>query len=134
VEGFVADTVAVGLDTSALMLPIEANVRVFDELDRLFGHGVADLLVPSAVLAELETLAGGHGTEATAASVGRDLAERCRVIETNMSYADDALVELADAGRFDYVVTNDRPLAERLTSHGVHVIEPRGSKLGIQER
>jgi len=41
--------VAVGMDTNALMMPVECNIRVFDELDRLFGYDVADLIVPSAV-------------------------------------------------------------------------------------
>ncbi len=132
-DEFVVETVAVGMDTSALMMPIECNIRVFDELDRLFGHGVADLIVPTAVLDELDRLAEGHGEEAKAASVGKDLADRCRVLETTLSYADDALVEQADAGRFDYVVTNDRSLGDRLSSRGVRVIEGRGSRLGIRD-
>ena len=87
----------------------------------------------SAVLDELEDLAGGHGEAATAASVGRDLAERCRVVETNVSYADDAIVELAtDDDAVDYVVTNDAPLRDRLLSHGVHVVSRQGeTNLGI---
>ena len=133
-DEFVVETVAVGMDTSALMMPIECNIRVFDELDRLFGHGVADLIVPTAVLDELDRLAEGHGEEAKAASVGKDLANRCRVVETNESYADDAIVELAEDGLFAYVVTNDRPLRDRLLSRGVRVIGVRGTnRLGITE-
>jgi hypothetical protein len=57
--------------------------------------------------------------------VGLDLAtERCRTVETDATYADDAVVELAaDA---DYVVTNDRPLRDRLLERGVRVIGLRG--------
>ena len=124
--------VVVGMDTNALMMPVECDIRVFDELDRLFGRGLADTVVPSAVLDELEDLAGGHGEAATAASVGRDLAERCRVVETNVSYADDAIVELATDDAVDYVVTNDAPLRDRLLSHGVHVVSRQGeTNLGI---
>jgi len=66
--------------------------------------------------------------------VGKDLANRCRVVETNESYADDALVELAEDGQFTYVVTNDRPLRDRLLSRGVRVIGVRGTnRLGITE-
>ena len=123
--------VTVGLDTNALMMPVECEIRVFAELDRLFGPA-ADLIVPSAVLAELDRLAGGHGEAATAASVGKDLAGRCRVVETNVSYADDAIVELATDGALDYVVTNDAPLRDRLRSHGVHVVSRQGeTTLGI---
>jgi len=79
-------------------------------------------------------LADGNGEAAKAASVGKDLANRCRVVETNVSYADDAVVELASEGRFDYVVTNDRPLRDRLLSRGVRVIGVRGqNRLGITE-
>jgi SSU processome protein Utp24 len=123
--------VVVGMDTNALMMPVECEIRVFAELDRLFGPA-ADLVVPSAVLVELDRLAGGHGEAATAASVGKDLAGRCRVVETNVSYADDAIVELATDGALDYVVTNDAPLRDRLRSHGVHVVSRQGeTTLGI---
>jgi len=124
--------VVVGLDTNALMMPVECDIRVFDELDRLFGPA-AELVVPSVVLAELASLAGGHSEAATAASVGKDLAGRCRVVETNVSYADDAIVELATDGELDYVVTNDAPLRDRLRSHGVHVVSRQGeTTLGIR--
>jgi hypothetical protein len=100
------------MDTSALMAPVEVGVRVFDELDRLLG--TYECVVPHAVLAELDALSSGGGEEATAASVGRDLAERCEPVETEATYADDALVELAERGACDYVVTNDGPLRDRL--------------------
>ena len=134
------------LDTNALMMPVECDVRVFEELDRLLPG--ADLVTPAAVVAELEKLRESNGAEGVAASVGRDLAERCRVVETAASYADDAVVELAtadarretgaepepEAGDGDgpggteetLVVTNDRPLAERLRERGVRVIGLRG--------
>lgn len=126
--------VSVGMDTNALMMPVELGVRVFDELNRLFGPGMAEYCVPAAVVAELESLAAGGGEAAKAASVGKDLAGRCRVVETNVSYADDAIVELASEGGVDYVVTNDRPLRDRLLSRGVRVIGVRGqNRLGITE-
>ena len=113
------------LDTNALMMPVELDVRVFDELDRLLG--VYEALTPRAVVAELEKLQDGNGTEATAASVGRDLADRCTVVETEASYADDAVVEAAEAAEGEvYVVTNDRPLRDRLLATGVDVIGLRG--------
>ncbi|MFB6195821.1 MAG: DUF188 domain-containing protein [Haloplanus sp.] len=112
------------MDTSALMMPVECGVRVFDELDRLVGD--AEFVAPATVIEELESLATGAGEEATAASVGRDLAERCRVVETDATYADDALVELADRGDCEYVVTNDGPLRDRLLERGVRVIGLRG--------
>lgn len=117
------------LDTNALMMPVECNVRVFEELDRLLDAPTP--VVPAAVPAELEALADGAGAEATAASVGRDLAERCSVHGTDAAYADDAVLELA--GRLDaYAVTNDGPLRERLREADVPVICLRGrNKLAI---
>lgn len=134
------------MDTNALMMPVELDVRVFDELERLVGAPVArpgpgddgpdevdapadgslDLVAPRAVVDELETLSRGSGEEGVAASVGADLVERCRVVETEASYADDAVVELASTSAADYVVTNDAPLRDRLLERGVRVIGLRG--------
>ena len=122
-----ASRAVVVLDTNALMMPVECDVRVFDELDRVVGD--VEAVVPRAVLAELDGLAAsGAGEEATAARVGRDLAERCAVVETDASYADDAVIEAATAGRVDVagVVTNDRALRDRLLERGVRVIGLRG--------
>ncbi len=137
----------VALDTSALMMPVELDVRLFDELDRLLG-GVShtpdsdqpradplEVVTPQAVVEELRRLSEKGGTEGTAASVGHDLAtERCLVVDTEASYADDALVELARDGAADYVVTNDRPLRDRVLEEGRPVIALRGrNKLAITQ-
>ncbi len=122
---------SVVLDANALMAPVEADVRVFEELDRLLGD--YDAVVPEAVLAELAGLAEGSGTAATAASVGLDLARReCDVVEHDADYADDAVLEV---GReVDYAVTSDKPLGERLLAANVPVIRLRGrTKLEITE-
>ncbi|MFB6171133.1 MAG: PIN domain-containing protein [Haloarculaceae archaeon] len=119
------------LDTNALMMPVEVGVRLFDELDRVVGE--ADLAVPAAVVAELRALADGAGEEARAARVGHDLAERCSVVEHEADYADDAVVELGPA--YDYVVTNDRALRERLHAQDVRTIGVRGrNTLAIHQR
>lgn len=118
----------VAMDASALMMPVEVGVRVFDELDRELPE--YEPVVPDAILRELRNLSSGGGQEATAASVGLDLAERCRPVETEQSHGDDALVALASAGRVDAVATNDAPLRERLLDAGVEVMHLRGrSKL-----
>jgi rRNA-processing protein FCF1 len=122
----------VAMDTSALMMPVECNVRVFEECDRLLGG--FEPVVPRAVVDELEKLADGGGEEGTAASVGRDLADRCTVLDHEESYADDALLEVAREGRCEYVVTNDGPLKERLLGEGVPVIGLRGrNKLAVTQ-
>jgi len=127
-------TDVVAMDTNALMMPVELDVRVFDELERLLAG--FECVLPGAVLTELRSLAaGGSGTEAVAANVGVDLAtDRCRVVDHEESYADDALVELAARRAVDYVVTNDAPLRRRLLDAGVPVIHLRGqNKLTITQ-
>jgi rRNA-processing protein FCF1 len=114
----------VALDASALMAPVEADVRLFEELDRLLGS--YDPIVPSAVLEELDGIGSGAGKAATAASVGADLADRARTVDVEGAYADDALVDLARSGRVAYVVTLDRPLVERVLDADTPVICLRG--------
>ncbi|WP_126662358.1 PIN domain-containing protein [Haloterrigena salifodinae] len=123
----------VALDTSALMMPVELDVRLFDELERLLNDYEAT--APQAVLEELRRLSEKGGEEGTAANVGHDLAtERCLVVDTEASYADDALVELAREDVVDYVVTNDRPLRDRVLEASVPVIALRGrNKLAITQ-
>jgi rRNA-processing protein FCF1 len=120
------------LDTNALMMPVECDVRVFEELDRLVTD--PDLVVPRSVVVELDDLADGGGEAGRAASVGRDLAERCRPVGTDADYADDAVVELATDDFDGYVVTNDQALRDRLLERGVRVIGIRaGNTLAVTE-
>ncbi|MFC6716393.1 PIN domain-containing protein [Natrialbaceae archaeon GCM10025810] len=124
-------TTRAALDTSALMMPVELDVRLFDELDRLLDD--VEPTTPQAVIEELRRLSEKGGTEGTAANVGHDLAtERCLVVDTEASYADDALVELAREGAVDYVVTNDLALRDRVLEERIPVLALRGrNKLAI---
>lgn len=114
----------IAMDANALMMPVEAGVRVFDELDRLLGD--YDCVVPTAVRTELSKLADSGGEAGRAASVGLDLAEECETAHTEESYADDALYRLAVDGEVESVLTNDAPLRDRLLAAGVPVIHLRG--------
>jgi len=117
------------MDANALMMPVECNVRVFEQLDRLLGEeGVEgdEFGVPRAVLAELERLAEGAGEAATAAGVGLDLArERCRALDHEADSGDAAVFECATRETVTHAVTNDRALRERLLDAGVPVISLR---------
>jgi hypothetical protein len=123
----------VAIDTNALMMPVELDVRLFDELNRLLNG--CEPVTPQAVVEELRKLSEKGGTEGIAASVGHDLAtERCLILDTDASYADDAVVELAREGTADYVVTNDQPLQQRALDASVAVIGLRGkNKLAITQ-
>ena len=121
------------LDTNALMMPVEAGVRLFEEVERLLPDA-GGYLAPETVRAELEKLADGAGNEATAAGVGLDLLDRCTLAATEADYADDAVVELATREDVTHAVTNDKPLKQRLLDAGVPVISLRGrNKLGITQ-
>lgn len=123
---------SVAIDTSALMLPVELDILLFDELERLLGEVTP--LVPESVVTELEQLAEGQGTEGRAARVGLALVESsCQVVESPTSVADDAVLTLATDGTADYVVTADRPLVDRAHEAGLPAITPRGRRqLSIQ--
>ena len=127
-RGRVVSTPVVAFDTNALMMPVEADVDPFVELERLLG--AIDAVVLPAVLSELTRLSeGGTSMEARAARVGRRLAaEHCRTLppRTDADGADAALVSLSTAKECDYVVTNDGPLRERLHALGMPVISLRG--------
>jgi rRNA-processing protein FCF1 len=129
-------------DANALMMPVECDVRVFEELDRV-GAELTDVgtdedtgfdpVVPRAVVAELDRLAAGAGEAATAAGVGLDLArEHCRVVDHDADHGDDAVFECATRAGVTAAVTNDRPLRSRLLDAGVPVISLRGTnKLAV---
>jgi len=136
-------------DANALMMPVECNVRVFEELDRVaadltdVGADLSDVgadeddgfdrVVPRAVVTELERLASGAGEAATAAGVGLDLArEHCRVVDHEADHGDGAVFECATREGARAAVTNDRPLRSRLLDAGVPVISLRGAnKLAV---
>jgi len=115
----------VATDANALMLPVEQNLRLFEELDGLLGD--YEVVVPESVREELSELSAGNGETAKAASVAADLAaDRCGTVETEESYADDALHALAAGGDVDAVATNDGPLKDRVLDAGAPVIHLRG--------
>lgn len=126
-------TAVVALDTSALTLPVELDIRLFDELERLLGS--IDPIAPRAVELELRRLGEGSGVPARAAGVGLDLLdEHGRVVGTSTPVADDAVLELALDGPAAYVVTADRDLARRALSAGIAVVSPRGGQHLVVER
>ena len=119
------------LDTNALMMPVECDVRLFEELDRLCSSPTP--LAPRPVEEELATLSDDGGEAGRAARVGLDLLGRCELRDTRADYADAAVLELARAVDAP-AVTNDRPLRDRLLAADVSVIGLRGkNKLALTQ-
>lgn len=109
------------------MLPVELDIRVFEELERLFG-GI-ETVTPQAVVDELSALSGTGGTSGRAAQVGHALAgKHCTVQSTATTIADDAVLEVAEREFRAVVVTADRELSERAKARGIPVVRPRQSR------
>ena len=108
------------LDTNALMIPEQFGVDIFSELQRL---GYVECIVPSQVLAELETLKikGNKGLDKIAARVGLSLAGRCKIIDDVSGNADQAVEQLA-VRENAAVFTNDKALKKRLFTKDVPVV------------
>lgn len=107
-----------------LMLPVELDIRVLDELERLFGY--LHLEAPRSVEQELQELAAGGGESAKAASVGLDVLEHhVRIVATESTTADDAVLERARTAPDRVVGTADRALIERVLEAGIPVVGPR---------
>ncbi|MEF8853079.1 MAG: PIN domain-containing protein [Haloarculaceae archaeon] len=142
------------LDANALMMPVECDVRVFEQLDRVaadltdvdasadsdaesgddaVASGGFEPAVPRAVVEELDRLSTGAGEAATAAGVGLDLArEHCRVLDHDAEHGDAAVFECATREGARAAVTNDGPLRSRLIDADVPVISLRGgNKLAV---
>ena len=117
--------VIVALDTNALMVPVELEIRIFEELDLLLPS--PEFVIPAPVLQELSSLKSGKGVASRAARVGLDLAKmRCKIIKTENASADEAFMELSYTHQIDYVVTNDLSLRDRLLGAGIPVVGVRG--------
>ncbi|MAT08674.1 MAG: twitching motility protein PilT [Halobacteriales archaeon] len=117
--------VIVALDTNALMVPVELEIRIFEELELLLPS--PEFVIPEPVLQELSSLKHGKGVASRAARVGLDLAKmRCKIIKTENAAADESFLELSYTSQIDYVVTNDLSLRDRLLGTGIPVVGVRG--------
>lgn len=106
------------IDTNALMIPVQFNVDIFDELQRL---GFDEFVVPKAVLNELDILVDGlRGEDKMAAKVARSLADRCEAVDI-VGFADDVIAELAE-NTGAAVLTNDIQLKNRLLKKDITVV------------
>ncbi len=116
------------IDTNFWLLPFERRVNLTEQLDRLLEADPYQVVVPSAVLNELKTMAGGNpaakNTRAARAAIA--VIERMQkkgqllVVERD-GPADGIIIGLAlELGAT--VATNDRPLKNRLKEKKIAVI------------
>jgi rRNA-processing protein FCF1 len=110
-------------DTSFLMVPGMYGIDIISELERVIGSKFV-LVVPSAVIAELERIARrSSGREGAAARIGLEIARRWGRVVEREGGADSVILEMA-RGRI--VGTGDMELKGRLRRMGVPVVFLRG--------
>jgi rRNA-processing protein FCF1 len=112
------------LDTSALLSFFEFSVDWETELGRILGS--YSVVIPSAVVSELQILQQNRKTQRRAAAA-LHLISKYEIIDDNAQTADDACVTIAEKIK-GIVMTNDGGLRERLRKQGYPVIFLRGKK------
>jgi SSU processome protein Utp24 len=119
--------VKVLIDTNAFTLPVQFGVDLFSELERILG--AFEPLVLDGTLRELDRLGAGRGKDASAARVGRLLAERCTVVGVPgpAGTVDERIVQYAGSNGCA-VVTNDIGLKHHLRDKGIRVIGMRSRR------
>jgi uncharacterized protein len=112
------------LDSSAILMFFEFSMDWENELKSLVG--AYHLVVPTAVVKELQVLASRDAGQKKAAAALK-LIEKYETVEDDSSYADEALIKIAQKTK-GIVVTNDTALRHRLKKKGNSVIFLRGKK------
>lgn len=112
------------LDSSAILMFFEFSMDWERELGSLLG--AYHLVVPTAVVQELETMAKRrNGQKKVAAAL--KLVAKYEKIEEEAPSTDEALLKIAEKTQ-GIVVTNDMELRQRLKNRGCSVIFLRGKK------
>lgn len=112
------------LDSSAILMFFEFSLDWENELYSVVG--AYHLVVPSAVVKELQMLANrGAGQKKAAAAL--KLIEKYESIDEDSPYADEAILKIAQKTK-GIVVTNDTALRQLLKKQGNSVVFLRGKK------
>jgi len=116
-----ASSVAVVLDTNALLMPFTEGTRLEELLDELLGAHT--LHVPTSVISELKNLMKNRGELGRAAKMALKLSERAKSEPTGRM-GDDGILEVARRlGAL--VVTNDKKLQIECQKSGLEVLVAR---------
>ena len=121
------ETLRIILDSSALFVPLQFKIDIFEEVKRLLNRNLQFFLL-SPIQRELEELRErGSPKMRKNASYALKLAERCVFFEIDEKIAgspDDAVVQMACEWNCA-VFTNDKELRKRLRNINVPVIYVR---------
>ena len=116
------------LDTSAIMMVFEFFIDIEKEIEKLIGK--YDILIPSAVINELELLSKNISqTKRKKAKMALKYLENKEytIIKSREENADESVLTNAIEYK-SYVITNDRPLIKKLKEEGIRVISLRSNK------
>jgi rRNA-processing protein FCF1 len=119
-------------DTSILLLLYD-GVDVFEEAADLLGSK-PECIIPKPVLEELKQLMSSRNLhKRKAAKLALDAIERrgCKIVETNSSKADDAILEIVSRNCGAIAATADTELRRRLRERGLPNIYYRSSRHGL---
>ncbi|MEM3737563.1 MAG: 30S processome protein Utp24 [Candidatus Bathyarchaeia archaeon] len=112
------------MDSNFLFIPVQFNIDIFDEMERILAAKVEPIL-PLPVLEELKSLAvGGSPKVRRQASSALKLAQRCKSLEVSKhpgESVDDFILRVA-SGSGLVVATTDRELRKRLRNISIPVI------------
>jgi uncharacterized protein len=113
------------LDSSAILSFFEYAFNWQRDLDRLLGS--YQLVVPSAVVKELEILATQKTAKKLKAQAALKLISHYEIIDQIADTADEAVLKIAEKTK-GIVITNDMMLREQLQKRSLAVIFLRGKK------
>lgn len=120
------------LDSSMLMLPLEKNINISLEFERILPISF-EIVIPEIVIHELEKIVKESSPSTQKkAKLALELIENYKILESNVvGLADDEIERLAVENKA-IVATNDAKLRSRLRKKGISVIALHGkSKLKL---
>lgn len=114
------------LDTNMLLVPVQFNVDIFDEIDRLI-EGKYQIVTLDLVVNELKKMAKSNSKDAKAAKVGLELIKnkKVKIVKSKIRNTDNAIIQLANN---NIVATNDKLLRQKLRNKNIKTIYLRNKK------
>lgn len=115
------------LDTNMLLIPVQFNLDIFDELERIIGKNY-QIIILDSVLEELQKIAKSKKKDAKAARVALQLIEdkEITIVKTKIKSTDKSIMEIADKDTI--VATNDQHLRRTLKNKNIKTIYLRNKK------
>lgn len=120
------------VDTNFIVVPAQFGVDIFSEAERVLERKLEFVMLSSA-LDELEgkIKAAANKTEVRHFRIAKELAKRCRVVESGEESmklsVDDQILAYVQSVK-GVLATNDKELKARAKSNGVPVLILRGMK------